>query len=347
MTLHIFNPEHDIALAANLANFTAPHAGRQLRADLCWLPALWAGDGDAVLVDHVGVAARRYHRLRARYGGGDPVFVDRSALRHLAIDRVEPWGWDLALRAQLLRHGVASVPDEAAVAQLRQLSHRRTAARLLPVLRIDGTVGEAFECGDEAAVGTLLSRYDRLVLKAPWSSSGRGVRFVSRADGSAAALAGWLRNVLRSQGSVMVEPYYNKVKDFGVEFDATADGIRLLGLSLFHTQNGAYTGNVVATERQKRDALARYVPLDLLDDICHLAATHLDLGDYRGPFGIDMMVVRGAGGDGFRLHPCVEVNVRRTMGHVALALTPPDGDARRVMRVRYDGESYKLSVRKY
>ena len=24
--LHIFNPEHDIALASNLANFTAPHA---------------------------------------------------------------------------------------------------------------------------------------------------------------------------------------------------------------------------------------------------------------------------------------------------------------------------------
>ena len=32
--LHLFNPEHDIALAANLAHFTAPLAGRQLRADL-------------------------------------------------------------------------------------------------------------------------------------------------------------------------------------------------------------------------------------------------------------------------------------------------------------------------
>ena len=32
--LQIFNPEHDIALAANLSNFTAPHAGRQLRHDL-------------------------------------------------------------------------------------------------------------------------------------------------------------------------------------------------------------------------------------------------------------------------------------------------------------------------
>ena len=42
MKLHIFNPEHDLALAANLSNFTAPHAGRQLRADLGFIPAIWA-----------------------------------------------------------------------------------------------------------------------------------------------------------------------------------------------------------------------------------------------------------------------------------------------------------------
>ena len=52
MTLHIFNPEHDIALASNLSNFTAPHAGRQLRNDLGFLPALWAQEGDQILVEH-------------------------------------------------------------------------------------------------------------------------------------------------------------------------------------------------------------------------------------------------------------------------------------------------------
>ena len=50
--LHIFNPEHDIALASNLTNFTAPHAGRQLRADLGFLPALWADEGDYVWVEY-------------------------------------------------------------------------------------------------------------------------------------------------------------------------------------------------------------------------------------------------------------------------------------------------------
>ena len=65
-TLYVFNPEHDIALAANLANFTAPHAGRQLRADLGFLPALWAGKDDVVWVDSVDYAERQYQRLIRR-----------------------------------------------------------------------------------------------------------------------------------------------------------------------------------------------------------------------------------------------------------------------------------------
>ena len=51
MKLHIFNPEHDIALAADLERFTAPHAGRQMRASLGFIPAFWAEDGDMVLVE--------------------------------------------------------------------------------------------------------------------------------------------------------------------------------------------------------------------------------------------------------------------------------------------------------
>ena len=66
MKLMVFNPEHDIALASTLANFTAPHAGRQLRADLGFLPALWADEGDKVLVDHVESAEKAFRRVAHR-----------------------------------------------------------------------------------------------------------------------------------------------------------------------------------------------------------------------------------------------------------------------------------------
>ena len=66
MILHIFNPEHDLALASNLANFTAPHAGRQLRSDLGFLPALWAEEGDYVFVENVDQARKAWRTVSVR-----------------------------------------------------------------------------------------------------------------------------------------------------------------------------------------------------------------------------------------------------------------------------------------
>ena len=65
MTIRIFNPEHDIALASNMERFTAPHAGRQLRSDLCYLPALWSDEGDVVIVDDIDFAESAYRKLKA------------------------------------------------------------------------------------------------------------------------------------------------------------------------------------------------------------------------------------------------------------------------------------------
>ena len=345
MRLHIFNPEHDIALAAHLANFTAPHAGRQLRCDLGFLPALWADEGDAVLVDCLEVARRRYNRLRSRVGGPQPLFVEKDQLARMDITEVCPWGWDRALRAQLLRWGVGCVPSDDYIEQVHRLSHRRQAARLLTLLRQDGTIGEAFECRDAAEVETLLQRYGQVVMKAPWSSSGRGLRFLDVSRTPFQMQANWFANIVRSQGSVMVEPLYPKVKDFGMEFMAHSNGqITYEGLSLFHTANGAYTGNLLASEDHKQSVLTRYIPARLLDSVKQSVISSLDLEDYCGPFGIDMMVVAGSGAQPYLLHPCVEINLRRTMGHVALSLTPAD-DVVKVMRILLQ-DHYKLSIRK-
>ena len=350
-TLHIFNPEHDIALASNLANFTAPHAGRLLAEDLGFLPALWAAPGDAVWVGDADYARKAFRRfLRSSHLKiEEPHWVTRRTLATTALERIDPWGWDAALRCQLLRYGAetALLQGLEALDEIRLLSHRQTARRLLPQLRQEGTVGEAFQCRQVEEVGELLRRYGSLVLKSPWSSSGRGIRFV---DGALSDHhIGWLRNLLNRQGSVMAEPYYDKVKDFGMEFECDGQGhVRYLGLSLFHTLNGAYVGNILATEKTKRQLLARLVPEGLLDAVRQRIAARLELGNYQGPFGVDMMVVKGnaAGSGPCLLHPCVEINLRRTMGHVALALSPDDDDIRRVMRVAYEGNHYKLKISK-
>lgn len=89
MKLHVFNPEHDLALAANLRNFTAPHAGRQLRADLGFIPALWAEADDVVLVEHADEAERKFRLLTHR-----PFmrFITKEQLGNLRISDVDVWG---------------------------------------------------------------------------------------------------------------------------------------------------------------------------------------------------------------------------------------------------------------
>ena len=359
MTLHIFNPEHDIALASGLANFTAPHAGRQLRHDLGFLPALWAAEGDIVMVDDTEQAEREYHKLRHRL---DTLLRAGSLLRancQFAPSKlgvyseqtlgIQPWGWNSALRAVLIRQGINErlLPSPLHLQTIRELSHRRVGAALLPLLHAEGTVGESFECRQPDEVERLLQHYGQLVMKAPWSSSGRGLRFLSVDRTPFAMQAGWFRNVVAGQGSVMVEPFYKKVKDFGMEFFCHEDGrVECLGLSLFHTENGAYTGNILATESKKHEIINSFMPTDLLNNtqakLCSLLSNILTPANYVGPLGVDMMIV--SADNGFRLHPCVEINLRRTMGHVALALAPTDDDIMLTMRIVYNNNTYHLQV---
>lgn len=357
MTLHIFNPDHDLALASNLSNFTSPHAGRQLRHDLNWIPALWAEDGSYVLTDDVERAERAVSRRKTHHCN----FVTPRQLHKADISHIEPWGWNAALCAELVRWGVSSdlLPSSNELQNVRELSHRRTAALILPMLQTEGTTGLAYECSTKGEILQLLSSHKAIVLKAPWSSSGRGLRFLSLASNPTEHHEGWIRNILSRQGSVMVEPHYRNVKDFGMEFSSDGKGkIDFLGLSLFHTANGAYTGNMLATENAKTRYLTeRYLKEELLltvkEKICDVMGPVMK-DKYSGPFGVDMMVVRttdDSSNDTLLLHPCVEVNLRRTMGHASLEAEKLynrdyDDDMQHVMRIIYQNNKYKLLIRR-
>jgi len=347
MKLLVFNPEHDLALAANLSNFTAPHAGRQLRADLGFIPAIWAAVDDYVHVENVEDAERRFLRLTRRPFGR---FIAKEQICKHQFSAVDVWGWDLAIRAFLLRWGIdaAILPSVTQIDDIRQLSHRRYAMQLLDCLQMPGIIGSSCETNQIENIIDRLHSGEHLVVKAPWSSSGRGVRFME--DDVNIYDNGWLRNVIVKQGSVMVEPYYNKVKDFGMEFVSDGNGsVSYIGLSLFQTSNGAYTGNILASEEEKENLISRYIPIDLLktvqQKICAKMGSWLK-DQYTGVFGIDMMVVRRDDGDGFLLHPCVEINLRRTMGHVAISLTELTSGLPKLMKIEYDSNIYKMKISK-
>lgn len=91
MNIHIFNPEHEMALAANVKRFTAPHAGRELRHDLGYLPMVWADEGDYILVDDPEACMESMRHLRVPLHGRLMNYNDFHAMcviylpRHLYI----------------------------------------------------------------------------------------------------------------------------------------------------------------------------------------------------------------------------------------------------------------------
>ena len=199
-------------------------------------------------------------------------------------------------------------------------------------------------------VKALVLQQGKAVVKAPWSSSGRGVKYVAadefRTAGEYPAFERWTRNIIAHQGGVTVEPYYNKVKDFGMEFEMKDGKVNYRGLSLFETIKGAYTGNLLATEKEKETVLRNYVNIEHLRNMREVMVEKIEpvlKNLYSGSFGIYMMIYADEEGE-LQVNPCVELNLRRTMGHVALDLGLSEKSSLHLMRVEYDGNRYHLRV---
>lgn len=311
----LFNPENDIALSRNVAVFTAPPAARALARAGRMLP-MWIGRcGDVVIND--GVNARWLATVAGNYG------LEVAPWNHTAEGyEPTPWGWSAATRRFFSLNGFPDsvLPDDARLEAMRQLSHRRTAAAAARLLA--GRVGfeiwpAAVEVTSDTELAALLAGGD-MVVKAPWSSSGRGISFST--PSVATKVVARVAGTIKSQGSVMVERAADRVADFAMLFEAGDAGCRFCGLSLFKTMStGEYVGNVVAPQEELRARIAAAgVDMKRLDVVCRELETVLAEvidGRYAGPVGVDMLLDRSG-----MLHPVVEINFRYTMGFVALAL---------------------------
>lgn len=327
-----------------------------MRCDLGYIPALWAEDGEVVVVEDIDAAELLYkrHRLTSR---ARVEFVTTEQLRNTVSGgyyRIAPWGWNKSIRSMFLDAGIAKglLPSEETLDTIRQLSNRALAVELLKQLRdIEGTIGTSHVCADTNAIQELLQQYGDIVVKAPWSSSGRGIRYINAGDATNENTQKWIDNTLTRQGTVIVEKKCHKVFDFAMEYSSCPDGeVRYEGLSLFTTRNGAYTGNALLSEDEKEEHLAQYLSPALLQEVRQKTELFLSeniKGAYIGPLGVDMMVCSNPAapfGQNIRLNPCIEINMRRTMGHVALALSRKG--QRGTMSIDYDGKNYRFHIRK-
>ena len=103
---------------------------------------------------------------------------------------------------------------------------------------------------------------------------------------------------------------------------------------------------MLANEATKENIVNQFIKQKLLHlvqaNICSQLASAFK-GKYIGNFGVDMMVVTTNDATTFKLHPCVELNLRTTMGHVALAISPTDFAPKKMMKIDYL-DKYHLAV---
>lgn len=319
-SLYLFNPDNDLAMANNDENYQAPQSARRMADDLCTLPAWYASPGDSVVVTGIGEAERW---LREETGGLLSDIRWHSFRAAPFTGSLKPWGWNPSLIKRLRQWGVDEtlLPDAVRMAAIRQLSSRQQAVRLLPRFVTSSLFcGQSFYCTDLSQIEPLVCQWKEIVLKAPYSGSGKGLR-LGRGVWNP-TLANWCGKILRGQGGVVVEPLYDKVADFAMEFLVNGDEVFFVGYSLFRTDgNGAYKGNLLAADAEIEGRLARYVAKETLrtlrDEWTVALREWLGGAGYRGYLGVDMMVCRFDDVPFFRVHPCVEINLRMNMGVVA------------------------------
>lgn len=325
-TLYIFNPEHDLALASGEANYMAPASARRMASELALLP-MWYAEAESVVLAPSAYNMDYITRMQDLLGLSVHLMTEPELASEADLN-IRPWGWDMALRKRLSGLGVSEVllPSMEQLNAWREYSHRSKAVALLPELQLNEYFcGESYYLKTQEEWKAFVESRESCLLKAPLSGSGKGLNWCKGIF--TPFISGWCARVATSQGGVVAEPIYNKVEDFAMEFYSDGAGeVTFAGYSLFHTgKSGMYEGNRLLSNRSIRGLLSQYVPLDALALLenrlkCRLSA--LIGAVYKGYLGVDMMICRFPEGGKpiFRIHPCVEINLRMNMGVVARLL---------------------------
>ncbi|MBQ0056900.1 MAG: hypothetical protein KBT20_04505 [Bacteroidales bacterium] len=302
----LFFPSHDIALGNGVRHFNPPAAALALQEDLSWLAEIW------------------------NEGLVSPL----------------PWGWDWDTRQSLHRDyriPLSSLPTDVQLEQIRQLSSRQSSIHILKALNYQGPMPE-YICNADTLDDYIRRMDDNdqpFVLKTPWSSSGRGLirsQVTPRTLMQQRAMA-----AIRRMGGIMAEPWLDKLQDFAMLFFVGSERVSFLGYSLFDSDsNGTYRHGYLMSNDDIRHRICHHDGIedngllsqltDLEQSLCNILtdmfAPFFGHGWQLGYVGIDMMSYRPSSsineqrpsicenGQAF-INPCVEMNLRCTMGVVS------------------------------
>ncbi len=338
--IFFFNPTCDFATANGTVSWQPNRLLQQMERDMGNLPQFLSKPEDIVLVRKLPSSELMDKLQEAGFELPSFISVDEALNSPTVLTgmagNLRPWGWSPAVHhllksiKPLCRREFQESPVAGWKPAHRALFSRETARKLLKnMLTHFGRVqfmGLDFlpqACSSPDEVEQLATKWGQIMVKLPWSSSGRGLQAVTRIPVHP-SVKQRISGMLRNQGQVFVEPLYKKLQDLGFLYDITSEGIKFLGCSrFFTTAQGQYRGNYLMGYPPGTSAELKIFLTEIentLPEIHLQALSEMEINKvYEGPLGIDTLIFEHKDGS-HGINPCLEINWRYTMGHVALRL---------------------------
>lgn len=308
-----------MAMADNSHNFQASKRVVLMERQLAALPVWWCENDDEVLVSNPKAVEEWYISLCTSLNLPRIQWVTPENADLSRYSLIDPWGWNKSLWRKY--PAMKDMPETSSerLEVIRSLSSREMAVKVLDSFPSDSELtGQSFFCTSESQIDEAISYCSQYVLKALWSSSGRGVMMLQSPDSVQSRQL--CSSFLKHSGGLVIEPQYEKLQDFAMEFWSDGKGhVSFAGYSLFSVEYGRYSANWVAPQSMIISRInARPEVLDSIREHLETVLSEQIGSKYMGPLGVDMMVVNEH--ETPKVHPCVEINLRRNMGWLALIL---------------------------
>jgi len=339
--IYYYNPTCELAIANGDPNYQPPRLLSIFEKELGVLPMYFAKEADIILVKDLPPFSFIHNISEA--GFPLPKFLKiEEALQNEEFIKTPknflfPWGWSPAAhkRLKILKPGCSKSFMNSPVFKWdenhKEIYSRKTALDILRKLLEQNNekwlppVGELPEvCISHQEIEKLQQNWPRLVVKSPWSASGRGLQFLRKGEYNRTnrqVIAGFLNN----QGYVIAGPLYNKLADLSFHFYTKGKKeIEYRGQAAFITDNsGKYQGNYLSSLPENmnieyKEFLKDKIPI--LSRMLKAAIEESPLSDfYHGWMGVDAILYKDEGNN-LMVHPCLEINCRYNMGAMTLKL---------------------------
>jgi hypothetical protein len=338
--IYLFNPTCEYAVANGHASWQPNRLLQKMEEDLGTLPLFLARPHDVVLVKNLPPASF-ISRLK-QMGISVPHFVPfkeispGNSFAGKPKGCLLPWGWSPATHRLLepLKPSCSAAFKNSPVAKwqpgYREIYSKKFGLQILksvlPQLPPEKVLPKHLLpeiCSTKVQMETLLRGWGKLMVKAPWSSSGRGLQPITK---SPIVPKVWEKiiGIINEQGYAITEPLLDKVLDQALQFELKKGKATYLGESRFLTDSkGQYQGNFLSSWPEKippeAKALAQSLPQLLAGPLTEAIESSPLSTYYEGFFGIDTLLFLDVEGV-MRVNPCLEINVRQNMGLLSLHL---------------------------